>query len=252
MKPSLFLFLLSISAAAESLTQPPPLIRIIQTIGTKPAVDAPSGDTAAGVFLFGMSALTGPSETWLLETHISFAGLEQFDSGVNHPDRGRNAGGDDSRSLVAFYRQWWSHRPEEAIQALRKARYIQVSYYRTGVGSEAEFAELLRARKASLDSINLDRPDMVYQVIAGAPSGTYLVLSPLPSLKVLDDGVSRSAAAYLRSTGSPSTRGGANVRPGSELSHENMLFRLEPRLSSVSEEFAGADPDFWQSVRRSK
>lgn len=249
---ALFTFaVLSVSAAAESLTQPPPLIRVIQTIGAKPAVDAPAGDIAAGIFLFGMTALTGPTETWLLETHTSFAGLEHFDSGIAHSARGRNAGGDDSRSLIAFYRQWWSHRPEEAIQALRKARYFQVSLYRTGIGSEAEFAELLRARKASLDSINLDRPDMVYQVIAGAPSGTSLVLSPLPSLKVLDDGVSRSAAAYLRYTGSPSARSGA-VHPDSGVSHENMLVRIEPRLSQVSEEFAGADPDFWQASRRAQ
>jgi hypothetical protein len=249
MKLLFLLALLSVPAAAESLTQPPPLIRVIQTIGARPAVDNPAGDNPAGIFLFGMTALTGPTETWLLETHTSFAGLEQFDQGIG-PARGRNAGGDDSRSLIAFYRQWWSHRPEEAVQALKKARYFQISLYRTGIGSEGEFAELLRARKASLDSINLDRPDMVYQVIAGAPSGTYLVISPLQSLKVLDDGVSRSAAAYLRSTGSPSARSGTAGRPGSDLSHENMLFRVEPRLSRVSEEFAGADPDFWQAARR--
>jgi len=90
---------------------------------------------------------------------------------------------------------------------------------------------------------------MVYQVIAGAPSGTYLVLSPLPSLKVLDDGVSRSAAAYLRSTGTPSARAGS-ARPGTDFSHENMLFRIEPRFSQVSEEFTGADPEFWRAARR--
>lgn len=249
MKPLFLLAVLSVAAAAESLTQAPPLIRIVQTIGSRPAVENPAADNAAGVFLFGMTALTGPTETWLLETHTSFAGLEQFDQGIG-PARGRNAGGDDSRSWIAFYRQWWSHRPDEAVLALRKARYFQVSLYRTGIGSEAEFAELLRARKASLDSINLDRPDMVYQVIAGAPSGTYLVISPLPSLRVLDDGVSRSAAAYLRSTGSPSARSGTTGHPGSELSHENMLFRVEPSLSRVSEEFAGADPDFWQPARK--
>jgi len=91
---------------------------------------------------------------------------------------------------------------------------------------------------------------MVYQVLAGGPSGTYLVVSPLPSLKVLDDGVGRSAAAYLRSTGSPFARSGTNGRPGSDVGHENVLFRIEPGLSRVSEDFAGADPEFWRLARR--
>jgi hypothetical protein len=250
MKPGTILVVLSINAVAQSLSQAPPLIRVIQTDGTKPAVEAPVGDTAAGIFLFGMTSLTGPAETWLVETHTSFDGLEQFDRAVS--GRSRNAGGDASRSMIAFYRHWWSYRPEEAVQALRKARYFQVSLYRTGIGSEAELAELFKARRASLDSINLDRPDMVYQVVAGAPSGTYLLISPLPSLRILDEGVNRSAAAYLRSTGSPSSRAGTSTRPGSELTHENMIFRVEPRFSFVSDDFAGAAPEFWQGARRSQ
>jgi len=79
MKPLLALAALSIAAFADSLTRPPLLIRILQTIGAKPAVDFPASDVAAGIFLFGMTALTGP--------HTSFAGLEQFDSGGSHPGR---------------------------------------------------------------------------------------------------------------------------------------------------------------------
>jgi hypothetical protein len=201
-------------------------------------------DPGAGVYLFGLTSITGPAETWLIETHASFASLEQFDNGGS--PRNRYAGAEEARTLIAFHRQWWSHRPDEAVQALRKARYFQVSLYRTGVSAEAEFAELLRARKASLDSINLDRPDLVYQVIAGAPSGTFLVLSPLPSLQALDDGVSRSAAAYLRSTGTPSNRTTGAPRQGTDLSHENLLFRVDPALSHVSREFAEPDINFWR------
>ncbi len=242
MKFGLFLGFTTLTFA-QTLVQPPPLVRIVQS-GPRPAVESPAGDPASGVFLFGLTALTGPAESWLIETHNSFDSLEQFDQGAA---RGRNGGGEDSRSLIAFYRQWWSHRPEEALQALRKARYLQISLYRIAVGAENDLAEILRARRASLDSINLDRPDLVYQVVAGAPSGTFLLISPLPSLRVLDEGVSRSAAAYLRSTGSPSSRNGPN-RPV-ELSHENLIFRLDPRLSVVSDDFGAAAPDFWQPRR---
>jgi hypothetical protein len=244
MKTGILLVLLGASLSADSLLQPPPLIRITQAAGVRSIAGTPTADPAAGVYLFGLTSLTGPAETWLIETHSSFAALEQFDNGGS--PRNRYAGAEDAKTLVAFHRQWWSHRPDEAVQALRKARYFQISLYRTGVSAQTEFAELLRARKASLDSINLDRPDLVYQVIAGAPSGTFLVLSPLPSLQALDDGVSRSAAAYLRSTGTPSSRTTGAPRPGTDLSHENLIFRVEPGLSHVSREFAEPDINFWR------
>jgi len=90
------------------------------------------------------------------------------------------------------------------------------------------------------------------RAVAGDEPGTFVFIWPLPWFKVLDEGVSRSAAAYLRSTGTPSSRAGTAGRPGIELSHENLLFRIEPRLSFVSEDFAGVAPDFWQTARRGR
>src|SRR5436190_23672046 len=87
MKLGIILVVFSIDAIAQSLSQPPPLIRVIQTESAKPPVETPVGDTAAGIFLFGMTSLTGPAETWIVETHNSFDGLEQFDRG----GRSRNA-----------------------------------------------------------------------------------------------------------------------------------------------------------------
>lgn len=246
MRIALLLSFFPILATAQTLVHPPPLIRLTQTPSAGFDLPAHRGDAAAGILLIGMTAITGSVDTWELETHSSFAGLEQFDNDLLTLRPGEKTRGDQSRTLIAFHRQWWSYRPGEALEALRKARYMQVSIYRIASGSEMEFAELLRARKAALDSINIDRPDMVYQVISGAPSGTFLVFSPLVSLKLLDDGVNRSAAAYLRSTGSPSARASNNAALQSEISHENLIFRIDPRISSVSSEFAGSDPDFWK------
>jgi hypothetical protein len=233
---------------AQTLTQPPPLIRLIQRPGGDLA--SPPRGVGTGVTVIGMVSITGVLETWLLEPHESFTEMEKVDTAYPALRR-RGSRDESSRTWIAFYRQWWSHRPEEAIQALRRAHYLQVSIFRISLGSEPDLAELLRARRASLESINLDRPDMVYQVVAGEPSGTYLILSPLPSLKVLDEGVSasRSAGAYQRSTGTPSTRATSKVGAQSEVSHETFLFRIDPALSDVSEEFASTDPGFWKAGR---
>ena len=42
-------------------------------------------------------------------------------------------------------------------------------------------------RRASLDSVNLDRPDIAYDVISGAPSGPYIFLAPIVTLRTMDE-----------------------------------------------------------------
>lgn len=232
----------------EVCAQPWPLIRLRQAPGMDTSsFENPKSAPDAGVQTFGMTAITGRPETWQFETHLSFGGIEEFDTALGQRSGDPRGSGNHTTTMVLVYRQPWSHRPEEALQALRKARYIQVSMFQVGLGSEADFASLLAARKARLDSINLDRPDLAYQVLYGAPAGTVILLSPIVSLKALDEGVSRYTGAYLRSTGTPSTRGTSGpVSQTSELLQDNVLFRIHPRLSAVSETTADADPAFWR------
>jgi hypothetical protein len=116
----------------------------------------------------------------------------------------------------------------------QKARYIHATIYRIRPGTESEFAELVKLRRGALDSINMDRPEVAYQVISGAAAGTYLFLAPLTSLKSLDDGMAK--APYAES-------GKAAV---SEISRVHFLFRVEPGMSYVSDDFASADAEFWR------
>src|SRR5260370_42385726 len=69
-----------------------------------------------------------------------------------------------------------------------KARYFQVSLFRIRPGTEAEFGELIRLRRAAADAGNLDRPDLVYQVISGAPAGALVFLGPITPPPNFDEG----------------------------------------------------------------
>jgi len=101
--------------------QPWPLIRLRQTPeANSQRLEQPANSPDAGIQVIGMNSLTGRAETCQFETHLSFAGMEEFDA-TNRPDDRE----DRSQALVLVYRHWWSHRPQEALQALRKARYIQ-------------------------------------------------------------------------------------------------------------------------------
>jgi hypothetical protein len=232
------------SAAAQTFTEPPPLIRLSRSVGTNAEAIRPFSDAGAPVNVVGMTSITGPAETWTIEAHNSFAGIEEIDKMVHTSSTSAsetlfpaNEILAAAKAVIAVYRPDYSYRPSQAIQGFQKARYLNITLYRIHPGTEAEFVELVKSRRFLRDSINLDRPEMAYQVLSGAPSGTYVFLTPLPSLKVLDDELAspptyaQAALAAARST---------------EVVRQRLLFRVEPAMSWVSDEFAAADTAFWR------
>jgi hypothetical protein len=227
----------SLAAAQE----PPILIRMIR----EPLRDVAAGRarTYAGAGLampvFGASAATGAPESVFFEFHDSYAGIEGIDQVAN-----TGMLSDRAFSTILLHIPGLSYRPDLAARLLPRARYFQISTYRIRPGSGAEFGDLMRLRRAAYDAINLDRPEMAYQVVSGASSGTYVMIAPLTSLKTLDNGSIRNPA-YATAVGDM----GANSRKIAseiELNREHQLLRLEPELSYVSEEFAGLGPNFWR------
>jgi hypothetical protein len=196
-----------------------------------------------------MRAVSGLDEAWLIEMHDSFASIEEVDQSLASA-RPRNSHrrtyqlSDDvlapARLFIALYRPGLSYRPDEATKNLPKARYLLVSIYRIRPGNEAAFAEIVKLRRARRDSINLDRPEIAYEVVMGTMSGTYVFVTPFPTLKTLDDGLAKTPpyAEGVRDAGRKAVA-------ETDISQERMLLRIEPGLSYVSEEFAAGDPDFW-------
>jgi len=247
----LLLAVVAVSAgSAQSLTEPPPLIRFDRRQGT--ASVRPYSDTGAHVNVVGIASVTGRPETWLIELHDSFASIEDVDKSLRSMGpfgaiSGQEASGDilgDARTFIGTFRPGFSYRPEQATEALRKARYCQVSIYHVQSGHEAEFAELVKSRRILFDSINLDRPDLAYYVLSGATSGTFIFLAPLTSLKILDDAMAK-APAYAESIAAEGSKSRGFTR-------EYLLFRMEPGASFVSEEFAAGDPEFWHGKSKTQ
>jgi hypothetical protein len=81
--------------------------------------------------------------------------------------------------------------------------------------------------------------------VSGAPAGTYVFLAPLVSLKTLDDGVA-DTPVYAEGIADARVKTRNKVAPDSELGREHLLFRVDPRLSYVSNQFASVDPGFWR------
>jgi hypothetical protein len=255
MRKLLFVLAVLPSAFAQAPTAPPPILQIVCVAGNSDSPLKPYAGAKAAVEAIGMSATTGLPQTWTIELHDTFASIEDLDraiAGAARTPAGRDAFGQlqqedllaPPRTMIAVYEHEWSYRPDEAARLLPKARYVTVTIHRIRVGLESDFAELVRLRKLTNDSVNLDRPELAYHVVSGAPAGMYLLISPLSSLSAFDEGV-----ADMPAFAAPVADARAKAAPKAadiEIGREHLLFRVEPRLSYVSDDFAGADDTFWR------
>lgn len=239
---------------SQAPTIPPPIIQVSCQPGFFNRATRPYALAKAAIDVVGMAAITGPPQTWMVELHSNFASLEDLDRAVNPLPSSGQAGDrfgqphEDllapPRAIIAVFERDWSYRSDEAIRLLPKARYIWVTIHRIRIGLESEFEELVHLRKLLIDSINLDRPELAYRVISGAPAGTYIVLSPFVTLRALDDGAP-DVPAYA----APVADARAKAAPKAadiEIGREHLLFRVEPVMSYVSPDFAAGDPEFWR------
>jgi hypothetical protein len=150
MRNAVVLASLAVSMFAQSPTQPPRLIRVVRNAAA-PDSDPIRGyaDAQARVNVLGVNSLTGSAESWLIEAHDSFESIEATTVALANTRPAQVAVLPDSlplsTSTVAVYRANLSYRPDEAVGALPKARYLNVSVYRIRAGADREFVELCRS-----------------------------------------------------------------------------------------------------------
>ncbi len=238
--------LLGCSALAQS--DPPMVIRVNRNAAAADGRDY--AEANAAVTVLGASSTTGPSETWFFEMHDSFASIEDLDKTLVMPRSGVPYSDEvlpPSVTLLALYRPNLSHRWDEAVKSIPKARYFLIFIYRIRPGAHMGFADLVRIRRSRFESINFDQPEIAYQIMSGAPSGTFMFITPLATLKTFDEGLAKTPDG-------PREGGGAEQKLAAdvEIGHESFLFRIDPHASYVSEDFASGDPGFWNSGPRNE
>lgn len=200
----------------------------------------------------GMTSESGPSEAWFLEPYDSFASMEKERAAITHSfaadlEAANIADGDlrtGSRTWLSVFRSDLSFHAADAMASLPKCRHMAVTIMRIKYGREAD---LLQAGKLIIDGYERsmsEQPILAYQVTSGAPSGTYLLFSPMASLASLDAAPARTAAAR-QSMGEHNRQHFETLAGDVVLSSESLLFGFEPKMSYVAKEFASQDPDFW-------
>jgi len=275
MKKSLFLFplvlLVSICLPAFAQTPepmgPPPVLLIVREdikAGKMPAHSKHSAAYAAAFAKLQTSnhriALVpvagSENEVVYITGAGSFAEIEKMQrdtdktmSGVTGPmkaqlDRLNNEQPDlhsGMRDLLTVYRAELSFNPGVNIAQMR---YFAITTVRVRPGHDAQYADYIRSvanvarDKAKLDNFHL----ACFQVISGAPGGTYMFFRPMKSLGEFDQNV----GAKVRAAMSDDMKKAADkANADAVISSESATYAFEPSMSYVPKEMAARAPGFW-------
>jgi hypothetical protein len=115
---------------------------------------------------------------------------------------------------------------------------------RTRPGKAEAFAAGVKHYQDAYARANIETPWAVYEVMEGAPSGTYLVLTPYKSLKEVDNLVAMEPK-IIAAMGEEVFKNLNRESADFFISTESNMYTFSPKMSHVSKEFAAADPEFW-------
>lgn len=198
-----------------------------------------------------LESLSGEPEALSFSPFESYEEMEQSNYDWNqflagHPDLQRmkeDAGGlvGGVRKIIAIRRDDLGYLTDTID--LSEARFLHVLEVRLFPGRESDFADAFKILAEAHAKVQSETPWVVYEVDAGLPAPTFLVVSPMAELKQRDDIL--ALAAPLSDVEGESGETVKKIARESYASTENTVYAINPRMSHVSKAFAATDLDFW-------
>ena len=145
------------------------------------------------------------------------------------------------RDMLAVYR------PELSFNSgvnIAQMRYFTITTTRIRPGFDSVYSEYVQKvvnvarNKAKADDLHI----AVFQVVSGAPGGTYLIFRPMKSLAELDNPIGMKVRAAM--TDDQRKDADKAVREAI-LSSDVSTYAFAPSMSYVDREFAAMDSAFW-------
>lgn len=144
------------------------------------------------------------------------------------------------RSMVGVYQPSMSYNPRAN---LAKARYVTVSTFHVRPGHYGDWMRLVSMYVDAMKRVKGDPHFAGYEVVGGAPDGTFVFLSSMESMAELDAELSHSGEfpqAMGDKLGDFERLGAATID-----SVETTIYAIDPRISNPPAAFVAADPAFW-------
>jgi hypothetical protein len=138
-------------------------------------------------------------------------------------------------------------RPELSLrleQDIPHMRYFEIASFRVRPGHDKDWEALVKLYRKGCENIS-DCHWAMYQIVYGAPDGTYIVFNPMKSAAEIDHNF-QSMKTFSDALGEDGMKQFAELSAAALESSETNLFTFNPRMSYVSEDWIKADPEFWK------
>lgn len=256
--------------SAQEKTYPPPKVLTIAREFTKPGRAGSVHDKAESAFVqafsrakwpthyFGMTSLSGKSRALFFTPYDSFEAWEKDAQATEKNsalsaalDRASAADGELLDSLdqgVFVYREDYSLRGPVDIPHMR---YMEIGVFRVKRGRDKEWEEGLKMVLAASEKSDPQAHWACFENVYGAPSGTFLFVTPLKSASEIDHSLQQNKA-FAAAMGEDGMKKLGELSAASIESSETNLFAFNPHMSYVPDEWVKADPDFWKPTPAAK
>ncbi len=215
--------------------------------GHRLGLTAVSGDDNQIIYLEGYPSFADFEATQkkMDETFAASPALQAELDALNRQTESMHAA---QTTMLAVYRPDLSYRPG-AMEMVAKSRYFSVGTNRINSGRVSDYEEWVKQFNRAREKANIDEHSAVYQVISGAPFGTFLTFVPYRSLaewdafgkemqarnKAIDDAIGGDMVVKQR----------REMAEAIFASSQSSLYAFSPKISRPAAQFAAADPDFW-------
>lgn len=144
------------------------------------------------------------------------------------------------RDTIAVLREDLSYNMGADISRMR---YMRIQTIRVKPGHAREYEESRKMTKAAHETAKIDEHMVVFQVLGGMQSGTYLVMIPWNSL----DGMATipHGKAYMDVLGDDRRDKIEKIENDSVVFSAVDVYAFAPQLSYVRKEMVSADPGYW-------
>ncbi|MFQ5704242.1 MAG: hypothetical protein ACE5HT_09490 [Gemmatimonadales bacterium] len=252
--------------AAQGDAPPPPAYlqvfrEVIKTGRTGPHVETEAGWPRAFAkaktqnHYLALESVFGRSEVWFIEGHESIAEIDQINKDLDAVpglsqtldklSQADAANVASLRTILARFRPGLSNPGQVDVAQMR---VWEIIVFRVRPGREADFAESAQLYRSVVEQANVAAPWATYEIMAGMPGPTYLVLVPHRGLAEIDPATGAGAAIEKAMSGVMAKRLGTLAE--GFYSVENIVFNVSPEMSYPSPEMIAADPQFWGRKRR--
>ncbi len=254
---------LTLHAQGTSAPPPPPNVLVIGREEVKVGHRADHAAFEAGwpaayakynypTHYLAMTSNSGPNEAWYLVGYPSFAAMEK-DNDMSDASaamaaelRGLSKGDaehiNNNTSMVARLVPGMTG----GIPAvLPKMRYFDVTTWRVRPGHTADFMKAATMYKNASTKAKLPNPWVMYEVVSGAPSGTYLIMSPMRSLAEWDSAPADDKA-WMDAAGAEGMQTMGKLVSDAVASSTSQIFEFSPKMSYVSKEWKAVNPGYWK------